>query len=51
MHIQVEAKPTFGKIFISLGCFYLEMFFPALGKTIVESGRPYILDEYKVLAT
>ena len=50
MHIQVEEKPMFGKFFISQGCFYLETFFPALGKTTEESGRPYILDECKVLA-
>ena len=51
MQIQAEEKSTFGKIFISLGSFPLEMaLFSALGKIIEESGSPHILDECKVLA-
>ena len=52
MQIQAEEKPTFDKIFTSLGSFHLEItfFFSALGKIIEESGGPHILNECKVLA-
>ena len=51
MQIQAEEKPTFGKIFISLGSFHLEMaLFSALGKIIEESGSLHILGVCKVLA-
>ena len=46
MQIQAEEKPTFDKIFISLGSFHLEMaFFSVLEKFIEESGGPHILNE------
>ena len=51
MQIQAEEKPTFDKIFISLGSFHLEMAFcSALGKITEESGGPHILDECNILA-
>ena len=47
MQIQAEEKPTFDKIFTSLGSFHLEItfFFSALGKIIEESGGPHILEK------
>ena len=50
MQIQAKEKPIIDEIFISPGSFHLEMVFFVLGKTIEESGGPYMLDECKILA-
>ena len=44
--MQAEKKPSFDRIFISLGFFHIEIiFFSAIGKVIAESGGLYILSE------
>ena len=51
MKIQAEEKPTFDRLFISLGSFHVEMIFSsAMGKIIEQSGGPHILDECTILA-
>ena len=51
LHIQAEERPTFDRLFISLGSFHIEMaFFAALGKVITESGGPHLLSECDILA-
>ena len=51
LQLQAEEKPTFDRIFISLGSFHIEMaFLSAIGKVIAKSGGLYILRECDVLA-
>ena len=48
LQIQAQEKPTFYKIFVSLGSFHLKMaFFSALRKIIEEPGGTNIPDECK----
>ena len=52
LQVQGEEKPTFDRIFTSLGSFHIEMtFFSAIGKVIAESGGPFFYKSYKFFMT
>ena len=50
LEMQAEERPQYDHIFIALGAFHIELsLFGVLGKCIVESGGPYLLNECSMI--